>query len=273
MVLCATAWMLSAGYITLHKRHIAINVLYLMAGDRGKWYLDLFAYVVGVIALWLLADDAIVRAILVNQNDREDGLCMELAPAIGAENHAGHRGADVSGAAACQYASSFCLIAWKKSGSGGSRTYFHPFNSVTGAFYFGETDSFFGSINHLYASVGSVIDPSSMLDMREMGIASASLLIVGLMVALMMTGMPLGIVTLIVSILSALFYFGYGGLYLVSTNAFGLLEKYPLITVPLFVLMASILERAGVAEDLFDAMSILLVNCAAGLQFRQLWLR
>ncbi|MGB2490645.1 MAG: TRAP transporter large permease, partial [Candidatus Puniceispirillaceae bacterium] len=61
---------------------------------------------------------------------------------------------------------------------------------------------------------------------------------------------------LIVSILSALFYFGYGGLYLVSTNAFGLLEKYPLIAVPLFVLMASILERAGVAEDLFDAMSI-----------------
>ena len=95
-----------------------------------------------------------------------------------------------------------------------------------------------------------------MIDMREMGIASASMLIVGLMIALMMTGMPLGIVTLIVSILSALFYFGYGGMYLVSTNAFGLLEKYPLIAVPLFVLMASILERAGVAEDLFDAMSI-----------------
>ena len=63
-----------------------------------------------------------------------------------------------------------------------------------------------------------------MIDMREMGIASASMLIVGLMVALMMTGMPLGIVTLIVSILSALFYFGYGGMYLVSTNAFGLLK-------------------------------------------------
>ena len=62
MVLCATAWMLSAGYITVQKRHIAINVLYLMAGDKGKWWLDLFAYVVGVLALWLLADDAIVRA-------------------------------------------------------------------------------------------------------------------------------------------------------------------------------------------------------------------
>ncbi len=63
MVLCATAWMLSAGYITLHKRHIAINVLYLMAEEKGKWRLDLFAYLVGIIALWLLADDAIVRAL------------------------------------------------------------------------------------------------------------------------------------------------------------------------------------------------------------------
>ena len=50
---------ISAGYITLHKRHISINVLYLMAGDKGKWYLDLFAYVVGIITLWLLCDDAI----------------------------------------------------------------------------------------------------------------------------------------------------------------------------------------------------------------------
>ena len=62
MVLCATAWMLSAGYVTLHKRHISINVLYLMAGSKGKWFLDLFAYVVGIVALWLLADDALVRA-------------------------------------------------------------------------------------------------------------------------------------------------------------------------------------------------------------------
>ena len=79
------------------------------------------------------------------------------------------------------------------------------------------------------------------------------MLIVGLMILLMMTGMPLGIVTMFVSILTALMFFGYNGMYLVSTNAFGLLEKYPLIAVPLFVLMASILEIAGVAEDLFDA--------------------
>ena len=31
MVLCASAWMLSAGYITLHKRHIGITVIYVFS--------------------------------------------------------------------------------------------------------------------------------------------------------------------------------------------------------------------------------------------------
>ena len=38
MVLCACAWMLSAGFVTLQKRHIGITVLYLMAPDRIRWW-------------------------------------------------------------------------------------------------------------------------------------------------------------------------------------------------------------------------------------------
>ena len=63
MVLAATAWMLSAAYVTLHKRHIGITVFYIMASDRGKWWLDFIAYVVGIIALWLLIDDSVIRAL------------------------------------------------------------------------------------------------------------------------------------------------------------------------------------------------------------------
>ena len=92
--------------------------------------------------------------------------------------------------------------------------------------------------------------------MDNISVGAASFIIVAVMLLLMMTGMPLGVVTLFVSIFTALFYYGYPGMLLVSTNAYGLLEKYPLVAVPLFVLMASILEKAGVAEDLFDAMQI-----------------
>ena len=256
MVLCATAWMLSAGYITLHKRHIAINVLYLMAGEKGKWRLDLFAYVVGIVALWLLADDAIVRALESIRMGEKMGsawnspqpLVLKTMLVVGAIMYLIQLLVNLHRHVSSNLGKSLVLLT--------AGLIFLRLIAVAGAHFLGEANILFGSINHIYASVGGVIDPSSMIDMREMGIASASMLIVGLMIALMMTGMPLGIVTLIVSILSALFYFGYGGMYLVSTNAFGLLEKYPLIAVPLFVLMASILERAGVAEDLFDAMSI-----------------
>lgn len=98
-----------------------------------------------------------------------------------------------------------------------------------------------------------------------MGIETITLLIVGSLLLLMMTGMPLGIVTLAVSIGTALLNFGPRGLFLVASNVYGLLENYPLVAVPLFVFMASILERAGVAEDLFDAMSVVAGELRGGV--------
>ena len=63
MVLCACAWMLSAGFVTLQKRHIGITVFYIMASDTVKWWLDLFAMVVGVFALYMLVGDTLLRAL------------------------------------------------------------------------------------------------------------------------------------------------------------------------------------------------------------------
>ena len=62
MVLCATAWMISAGYIT-STEHIAITVFYIIATDKTRWWLDLLAYIVGILAHWLLVDDTTIRAL------------------------------------------------------------------------------------------------------------------------------------------------------------------------------------------------------------------
>jgi len=96
-------------------------------------------------------------------------------------------------------------------------------------------------------------------------IQTATIIIVVSMLVLMMTGMPLGIVTLTVSIGTALVFFGEPGLFLVASNIYGLLESYPLVAVPLFVFMANIMERSGVAEDLFDAMSVLAGRLRGGV--------
>ena len=255
MVLAATAWMLSAAYVTLHKRHIGITVFYIMASDKGKWWLDLFAYIIGVIALWLLIDDSVIRALeSVMMTERAGSawnspqpLILKSMLTLGAFFYIIQLMINLYRHFSSKFAKNIVLAV--------CGLILLRITCVVIVHFVGE-ESFFGHINSIYAYVGGFINPQEIINMRDMDIGMASLLIVALMLILMMTGMPLGIVTLFVSILSALFYFGYGGLYLVSTNAFGLLEKYPLIAVPLFVLMASILERAGVAEDLFDAMSI-----------------
>ncbi|MBC8159271.1 MAG: TRAP transporter small permease subunit [Alphaproteobacteria bacterium] len=51
IIMCATAWMLSVGYITQQKGHIGITILYLMMPPKVQWYLDLFSNVVGFFAI------------------------------------------------------------------------------------------------------------------------------------------------------------------------------------------------------------------------------
>ena len=62
MVLCVTAWMLSAGFVTQQKRHIGIIEFYLMAGDKTRRWLGLFAMIVGVFALYTLVSDTPIRS-------------------------------------------------------------------------------------------------------------------------------------------------------------------------------------------------------------------
>lgn len=88
-----------------------------------------------------------------------------------------------------------------------------------------------------------------------MSIALVTALIVVALLVLMVLGTPLGIATLLVSVATSLIYFGPPGLFLVSSNVYHVLENYSLVAVPLFVFMAGILERSGIAESLFDAMA------------------
>jgi tripartite ATP-independent transporter DctM subunit len=255
MVLCASAWMLSAGYITLHKRHIGITVIYIMLSKAKQWYLDLFAYAIGVIALWYFVDATIVRAIeAVTSVERAGSAWNSPQPMI-------LKTMLVSGAMLYLIQLLVNLYRHFKSQIGKN-----IITAIAGLIFLRivlvflehafEATGIVATINGFYSSVGYYLEPNLYVDMDDISVGAASFIIVAAMVLLMMTGMPLGVVTLFVSIFSALFYYGYPGMLLVSTNAYGLLESYPLVAVPLFVLMASILEKAGVAEDLFDAMQV-----------------
>ena len=51
-------------------------------------------------------------------------------------------------------------------------------------------------------------------------------------------------------------FFGWNALQLISSRIYGFVSVYVLLAVPMFLLMAAIMARSGVARDLYDAMSI-----------------
>jgi len=69
-------------------------------------------------------------------------------------------------------------------------------------------------------------------------------------------GLPLAFATGAVAVVFALFLFGVPGLTLIISRVFTLMGNYVLVSVPLFIFMACILERAGVAEAIFRTVYV-----------------
>ena len=89
-----------------------------------------------------------------------------------------------------------------------------------------------------------------------MGIETISLLILISMIVLMLTGMPLVYVTMSIAVVCTIYQLGFSGLPLIASRVGGFVTEYVFVSVPLFVLMACVMERSGVARDLYNAMYI-----------------
>nr|WP_067298695.1 TRAP transporter large permease subunit [Marinobacterium profundum] len=87
-----------------------------------------------------------------------------------------------------------------------------------------------------------------------MDIANATFLMVGLIFALLVTGLPLAFITGLIAMAFTFGWFGSNALPLVTSRVYGFVTEYSLVAVPMFVLMASLLDRSGIAKDLFNAM-------------------
>ncbi len=95
-----------------------------------------------------------------------------------------------------------------------------------------------------------------MFDLSALGIGYGSLLMLGSMILLLLTGMQLAFVTALVALVFAIGWFGFGALPLITSRLYGFVGSYVFLAVPMFVLMAALLDRSGIARDLFDAMKV-----------------
>lgn len=98
-----------------------------------------------------------------------------------------------------------------------------------------------------------------------MSVELITLLMFGSMALLLAIGLPLAVVTGLIAVVFGLALFGPGSLQLLASRIYSFINEFVLLSVPMFILMASLLERSGVAKDLFDAMRIWAGGLRGGL--------
>ncbi len=99
----------------------------------------------------------------------------------------------------------------------------------------------------------------------EIGIGWLTFYMFGSLAVLLMAGLPLAFVT---GGLACVFLFLFGDaqmLNILPSRIFPMMTDYQLSAIPLFIFMASMLERAGIIEELFDVIYKILGGLKGGL--------
>ena len=118
-----------------------------------------------------------------------------------------------------------------------------------------------------------------------MDIGTISLVLMLGLLILLAIGMPLGLASAVLAVLVMVMKFepalltapwtfgdgiltgrpGSGPLNILAQKIYGLLTDYVLISIPLFIFMASLLERSGIAKDMYSSLSIWLNRTRGGI--------
>lgn len=118
-----------------------------------------------------------------------------------------------------------------------------------------------------------------------MDVGTISIVLVLGLIFLLAIGMPLGFASAVLALLVMIMKFeptlltdpssfgeglltrnpGTGPLYILTQKIFDLLTEYVLISVPLFIFMAALLERSGVARAMYDSLDFWLSGVRGGI--------
>ncbi|OBX09761.1 TRAP transporter large permease [Gallibacterium genomosp. 3] len=93
-----------------------------------------------------------------------------------------------------------------------------------------------------------------MFGLSGLGIDVVTLILFLVMCFLLVTGVPLAFLTGLIATLLAVGWFSPDVLPMVVNRVYGFMTSYSLLAVPMFVLMASLLDKTGIAKDLYNAM-------------------
>ena len=105
-------------------------------------------------------------------------------------------------------------------------------------------------------------------------IGTISLILLVAMLVLLAIGMPLGFASAVMAVAVLVMKFGpdllfgrfgTGPLNILSQRIYGLMTDYVLISIPLFILMANLLERSGIAGEMYNSLNVWLSRTRGGI--------
>ncbi len=98
-----------------------------------------------------------------------------------------------------------------------------------------------------------------------MSIEILTVLFFGSLLFFLFLGLPLAFVLGGVSVIFLYFTWGPHAFYIVASRMWGSMNSFSLVAIPLFIYMAMLLERAGVARDLYHMMHVWWAGVRGGL--------
>ncbi|WP_226893375.1 TRAP transporter large permease [Nisaea sediminum] len=110
--------------------------------------------------------------------------------------------------------------------------------------------------------------------MKVADVATLSVVLLLAMFVLLAIGMPLGFASAFLAVLVLIMKFGpdllfsrfgYGPLSVVGQAVYRQMTNYVLISVPLFIFMAALLERSGIAKDMYNSLNVWLSRTRGGI--------
>ncbi len=105
-------------------------------------------------------------------------------------------------------------------------------------------------------------------------IGTISIVLLVAMLVLLAIGMPLGFASAVLAVLVLVMRFGpdllfrdfgTGPLNILAQRIYGLLTDYVLISIPLFIFMANLLERSGIAGEMYNSLNVWLSRTRGGI--------
>ncbi|MEQ8334545.1 TRAP transporter large permease subunit [Nisaea sp.] len=110
--------------------------------------------------------------------------------------------------------------------------------------------------------------------MKVGDVATLSIILLLVMFFLLAIGMPLGFASAFLAVLVLIMKFGpdllfsrfgHGPLSVVGQAVYRQMTNYVLISVPLFIFMAALLERSGIARDMYSSLNVWLSRTRGGI--------